>query len=167
MVRRLKNAAGRNLVGFEVGGILYAVDLKRVREIVRPAPTLALPHLPEVVTGVVDHRGDVVPVVDLRKYFGVTPSAEERRVRWIIVTRGERLFGLCVDRVNDVFGVLEADARELPALSDHPAARAIRAAYGQAGRLLFVVDVDLLTEVANRVALPEAAELPRGVDGAG
>lgn len=146
--------------------MLYAVELKRVREIVRPAATLSLPHLPETITGVVDHRGDVVPIVDLRKHFGVPVGIGARDVRWIIVTRGERLFGLCVDRVTDVLGVLEGDARELPALSDHPAARAIRAAYGHAGRLLFVVDVDLLTEVAARVGLPGAVELPRGVDGA-
>ena len=63
-----------------------------------PLPTLALPHVPSEIVGVVDHRGDVVPVIDLRKRFGVEPRGRERDMRWIIVSRGERLFGLAVDR---------------------------------------------------------------------
>jgi len=159
--------AGKNLVGFEVGGILYAVDIRRVREIVRPLPVLELPQLPVAVIGVCDHRGDVVPVIDLRRRFAVTPKGRERDVRWVIVTRGTRLIGLVVDRVTEVFGTLESESRELPQLADDEATRVIRGAYAHAGRLVFVLDVEALTSVADRIALPELGELKRGADGAG
>jgi purine-binding chemotaxis protein CheW len=154
-------------VGFEVGGVLYAIDIQRVREIVRPSPTLCLPQMPEAVVGVVDHRGDVLPIVDLRRRFQVAAQAADRHARWLIVTSGGRLVGLLVDRVIDVLGAAESDSRALPELGEHVAARAIRAAYAHSGRLLFVVDVDQLAEGAGRLALPASAELKRGADGAG
>jgi purine-binding chemotaxis protein CheW len=163
-IRRAKGAAGKNLVGFEVGGVLYAIDIQRVREIVRPSPTLPLPQLPEAVVGVVDHRGDVLPVIDLRKRFDVQPSPGAH-VRWLIVTSGDRLAGLVVDRVTDVLGALESDSRELPEISQGVAAKAIRAAYASAGQLLFVLDVDALTEIARRIALPASIQPKRGLDG--
>ena len=162
-----KGIRGKNLVGFEVGGVLYAIDIHRVREIVRPLAALDLPYLPESVIGVVDHRGNVVPIIDLRKRFEVNPGAPERDARWIIVARGERMLGLVVDRVIDVFGALESESRELPALGERKAIRAIRGAYSHAGRLVFVLDVDQLTSIADRITLPPAAELKRGADGPG
>ena len=70
---------GKSLVGFEVAGVAYALDIQRVREILRPLPTLLrLPQLPRHVVGVVDHRGDVIPIIDLRMRFGVEPSGRER-----------------------------------------------------------------------------------------
>jgi purine-binding chemotaxis protein CheW len=159
--------AGKNLVGFEVGGILYAIDIRRVREIVRPLPVLELPQLPAAVIGVVDHRGDVVPVIDLRRRFSVQAKGRERDVRWVIVVRGARLIGLVVDRVTEVFGTLETDSRDLPQMADDEATRVIRGAYAHAGRLVFVLDADALTAVADRIALPEIAELKRGADGTG
>ena len=70
----------KNLVGFLVGDVRYAVDILRVREIINPLGVVPLPHAPPVVVGVSDHRGQVVPVIDLRKRFGL-PSAEATRAR--------------------------------------------------------------------------------------
>jgi purine-binding chemotaxis protein CheW len=165
-VRRAKGAVGKNLVGFEVGGVLYAIDIQRVREIVRPSPTLPLPQLPDGVVGVVDHRGDVLPVIDLRKRFAVPPAERTRHARWLIVMSGDRLAALVVDRVTDVLGALESDGRELPELSQGVAARAMRAAYAYAGQLLFVLDVDVLAEIAGKLALPASVHPKRGQDGA-
>jgi purine-binding chemotaxis protein CheW len=162
-----KAMTGKNLVGFEVGGILYAMDIRRVREIVRPMSMLDLPQLPESVIGVCDHRGDVVPVIDLRRRFDVPPAGKDRDVRWVIVTRGTRLIGLVVDRVTEVFGTLESESRELPQMREEEAARVIRGAYAHAGRLVFVLDVDALTSAADRIALPDLAKLGAGTDGAG
>jgi purine-binding chemotaxis protein CheW len=147
------------LVGFEVGGVTYALDIARVHEILRPTALLSLPELPPSVAGVVDHRGDVVPIVDLRRRFGVEASGRERDQRWVIVGRGELRVALAVDRVTEVFGVGEAAARELPDLGPGASTRGIKAAYAHAGRLVFVLDADALTDVAGAVAWPSAAEL--------
>jgi purine-binding chemotaxis protein CheW len=166
-VRQPRATSGKNLVGFEVSGVTYAIEIGRVREIMRPLPTLTLPALPAGVIGVVDHRGDVVPVIDLRVRFGVSPSGLPRDERWVIVRSGARPFGLAVDRVIDVFAARESESREIPAIGNGEAARAIRGVYVYRGRLVFVLDVDPLTSLAERLELPSAAALQRGVDGSG
>lgn len=159
--RRSRASIDRNLVAFEVGGVAYAVDIQRVREIVRPMPMVALPHLPKAVAGVVDHRGDVVPVVDLRIRFGAQAVGRDKDVRWLIVTRGKRLLGIVVDRVLEVFG--GSATREAPDLGPGQAQRGIKGACSHGGRLLFVLDVDILTAVVDEISLPtEPAQLTRG-----
>lgn len=161
--RRSRLSIDRNLVAFEVGGVAYAVDIQRVREIVRPLPMVALPHLPKSVAGVVDHRGDVVPVVDLRVRFGAQAVGRDKDVRWLIVTRGSRLLGIVVDRVLEVFGAASSATREAPDLGTGQAQRGIKGACSHGGRLLFVLDVDTLTAVVDEIALPaEHPQLGRG-----
>jgi len=163
--RRSRANAERNLVAFEVAGVAYAVDIQRVREIVRPLSVVALPHLPPAVVGVVDHRGDVVPIVDLRLRFGAPFAAHTKDLRWLFVTREARLLGLVVDRVLEVFGAVESATREAPDLGSGYAQRAIRGACTHAGRLLFVLDVDLLTAVVDELELSTAAlTAGRGAD---
>lgn len=149
----------RSYVGFEVGGVRYAIDIHRVREIIRPMPTLELPHVPPMVTGVVDHRGNVVPIVDLRLRFSTNVPASDRLVRWVIVSRGERLVALVVDRVSEVFGVSAPESREVPEIGVGEEARGIVAAYSHRGALVFVVDADTLTCVTDEIALPPRQEL--------
>lgn len=149
-----RSIATRNLVAFDVGGVGYAVDIQRVREIVRPMPVVVLPHLPHGVIGVVDHRGDVVPIVDLRQRFGVAQVGADREVRWVVITRGARLLGLVVDRVTDVLGAEDALAREPPAIGPGQHDRGIKAACSFGGRLVFVLDLDGVASVADDVVLP-------------
>ena len=65
----------------EVGGISYALNILSVREIIRPLPMQSLPHAADTVIGVFDHRGDVVPIVDLRVRFSHESSAPTWRMR--------------------------------------------------------------------------------------
>jgi purine-binding chemotaxis protein CheW len=162
-LRRAQTIGGKNLVGFEVGPICYAIEIKYVREIVRPMPTLALPHVPDTVVGVVDHRGDVVPIIDLRKRFGVTQSGRDKDVRFVILARGERSVGLIVDKVTEVFGTADMQSRDLPQIAAGEQARGIKAAYSDQGKLVFVLDVDRLTSVADGLALPEVERLQEGI----
>ena len=152
----------KSLVGFEVGGVRYAIDIHRVREIIRPMPTLELPHVPEMVSGVVDHRGNVVPIIDLRVRFGVGSGDDDREVRWVIVTRGDRLVALAVDRVSEVFSAGGPAAREVPEIGVGEEARGITAAYSHRGTLVFVVDADTLTSVTDELVLPSADQLEVG-----
>ena len=73
--QRPRHDAERSLVGFSVGDVAYAIEISHVREIVAPLSLTVLPHMPPAVVGVANHRGEVVPVVDLRQRFGVAPSS--------------------------------------------------------------------------------------------
>ncbi len=141
----------KNLVGFVVGHVSYAVDILRVREIINPLPLVELPHAPPVVVGVADHRGQVVPVIDLRRRFGLEAVPKTRHTKWIIVELEDRAVGLVVDAVTDVFGTGEPDQREVPQLGVGDAARGISAVYAYEGTLVFVIDVDRVAAPAEMV----------------
>ncbi|MEY4575531.1 MAG: hypothetical protein RL701_234 [Pseudomonadota bacterium] len=143
-------------VGLEVGGVYYALNIQHVREIIRPLPMQLLPHSSETVIGVIDHRGDVVPIVDLRVRFAAPTRTDLTHTRWIIANRGGRLYGLVVDRVTEVFGLSEKDSRTVPELGQGGDRRGITAAYSHAGRLVFTLDIDRITDT-NDGPLPMAA----------
>lgn len=152
----------KNLVGFIVGGIRYAVDILRVREIINPQDLVALPNAPPVVTGVADHRGEVMPILDLRRRFGLPPEAATRRTKWIIVRVGRRSAGLVVDAVTEVFGAGEDSARQVPELGAGDAARGISAVHAHEGSLVFVIDVDRIAAAAE--AYEARAQLGSGIE---
>ena len=64
------SAPERQLVLFGVGNVVYGLPIEPVRAVVNPQPIIELPHAPSAVIGVADHRGEVVPVIDLRARFG-------------------------------------------------------------------------------------------------
>jgi purine-binding chemotaxis protein CheW len=131
----------KSLVGFIVGDVAYAVPIVHVQEIVAPLELTELPHSPDVVAGVADHRGQVIPIVDLRARFKLPKASDRRRVKWILVRLEERTFGLAVDRVTDVFGTGGVDIRPAPSLGGGEDSRGIVGVTSYEGVLVFVLDV--------------------------
>lgn len=152
----------KNLVGFVVGDVRYAVDILRVREIINPLPVVALPHAPPAIVGVSDHRGTVVPILDLRRRFALPPAAESRRTKWIIVGVDQRSVGLVVDAVTDVFGAGEPDQREVPRLGVGDTARGILAVYKHDDQLVFVLDIDRVAAPAEAIDMSAVARAMSG-----
>lgn len=145
-------------VGLDVGGVAYAINIAHVREIIRPLPMQSLPHAAKVVIGVVDHRGDVVPIIDLRVRFNTQDREQLADTRWVIATRGEKLVGLVVDRVTEVFRLHGADAREVPDLGPNGDRRGVTAAYSYRGKLVFALDIERVTRTDDDLTpLPELA----------
>src|SRR5207245_7054587 len=97
--------SAKNLVEFAVGAAHYAVDIFRVREIVNPMVLVPMPHVPDFVLGLADHRGEVVPVVDLRRRFALGPAPATLRPQWLVVDGGDRHLGPLGDGVTEVFGL--------------------------------------------------------------
>ncbi len=145
---RRRGDRSKNLVGFTIADVHYAIAIQRVREIINPLPIVPLPHAPAVVLGVADHRGQVVPVLEVRKRFGLPPVSSTRRTKWIVVELGDRQVGLVVDAVTDVFGTAEPEQRSVPEIGVGDAARGIAAVYSHGGHLVFVLDVDRIAAVA-------------------
>ncbi|MBX3274081.1 MAG: purine-binding chemotaxis protein CheW [Sandaracinaceae bacterium] len=160
---RRRGSRDKNLVGFTIQEVHYAVDIDRVREILRPLPLVPLPHAPPAVLGVADYRGEVVPVLDLRRRFGLPPSGETRRTKWIVVSVGQKLAGLVVDAVTDVFGKNDEERRSVPELGVGDAARGIRAVYPYEKGLVFVIDVDRVAAAAEVLDLGGLERLGNGV----
>lgn len=141
MMARQRPDPQKSLVGFVVGDVAYAVPIGAVREIVNPLTLTELPHAPPAVAGVADHRGEVVPIIDLRVRFGLPKLADPRRAKWILLEVEGRTFGLAVDRVTDVFGTGGAEIRRAPSLGGGDDVRGIAGVTTYDGVLTFVLDV--------------------------
>lgn len=141
--QRPRHDAERSLVGFTIADVAYAVEISNVREIVAPLPITVLPHMPPAVIGVADHRGEVVPVIDLRTRFGIEPrSQSDRRAKWILVRSGERTVGLVVDAISDVFGIGAGELRAAPELGGGEDVRGIAGVATYDGSFVFVLEVE-------------------------
>lgn len=156
---RFRREQYRSLVGFVVGDVAYAVPTSSVREITTPSAVTELPHLPRGVIGVFEHRGQVVPVIDLRTCFDVPARASSGRSQWIIVEVGSHRIGLCVNRVTGVFEVGFGGLKPVPELGKGVDPRNLVGVATQEGRLTFVLDVAAFRTYTLDIPLPE---LPPG-----
>ena len=97
--------AERQLVVFDLASEAYGVDIGAVREIIRMQTITRMPRTPDYVEGVINLRGKVTPVVDLRKRFGLEEGEESLAKRIIVVDTGERSMGFVVDAVSEVLRI--------------------------------------------------------------
>lgn len=142
----------KDLVGFVVGEVEYAVDIAHVREIVNPLAITSLPHTPPEVSGVADHRGEVVPVIDLRVRFGLPPASTSRGTKWLLLNAGEHAVGLVVDRVTDVFGTGGLDLAPTPEVGGRKDVRGILGVARHGDGLTFVLDTARFVALADDLA---------------
>lgn len=107
------------LAGFYVGGALYGIDIMRIKEVIqaRPYPVRPVPHAPRIVEGVIQLRGVVIPVIDLRKRFRAPVEQELTRLnKLIIVSVRGRIVGLRVDRIVGELRVPAGGLRPAPSM---------------------------------------------------
>lgn len=138
-LQRNRQDSLRNLVGFWVGDVSYALPIAVIREIVNPLPVIDLPDAPSEVRGVANYRGDVVPVVDLRVRFRLPTAVTTRKTRWILIDIGGRLVALIVDVVAGVFGTA-AELRPAPVLGGGEDVRGIAGVTLHEENMVFVLD---------------------------
>jgi len=101
------------LVVFSIGNESYGVDVEAVESIIKMQEITKLPHAPEFVEGVTNLRGSVVPILDLRRRFGLAPEEATRDTRIMIVNMNENHVGMVVDAVTQVVRI-SAESIEPP-----------------------------------------------------
>lgn len=104
------------LVCFHMGGEEFALGIMRVREIVRPLKVVRVPRAPSFVEGVVNLRGAILPVIDLRRRLGLPETADERRTRFLVVALRDSVVIFVVDEVNEVIHAARDVVLPAPAL---------------------------------------------------
>jgi purine-binding chemotaxis protein CheW len=136
-----------------VGAEEYVVDLARVDEVLRVPPVTPLPRAPAFLEGVVNLRGEMLPVVDVRRRLGVpkgqgqafSPGGKPRNLERLVVCRiGRRRVGLIVDAATHVVKVTRNDLRPAPLASGPGRAPYVLGVCGGAGSLKLLLDVKAL-----------------------
>lgn len=102
------------LVVFQLAGETYGVDIGCVQEIIRMQPVTTVPRTPSFVEGVINLRGRIIPVIDLRKRFGLPLAEATASSRIIVVEVSGLVVGLIVDSVSEVLRLPQEDIEPTP-----------------------------------------------------
>lgn len=129
---------------FQLADEQFGIDILRVQEIKGLAHLTQIPNVPDYIKGVMNLRGTVVPVVDLRQRFSMSSATYNQFTVIIIVTVGAKVMGLVVDAVSDVLNVNEADLEQLPELGGGIDTAFITGMAKSEDRLIALLDIDRL-----------------------
>ena len=114
--QQTRSSRAVQLVSFTVGNEEYGVDIMAVREIRAWSETTPLPNTPDVVRGVINMRGAIVPIFDLRARFGMQRTEPTKYNVVIIVSVSSRIVGILVDAVSDIITINEDEIRAMPSM---------------------------------------------------
>jgi purine-binding chemotaxis protein CheW len=132
------------LVSFELAGECFAVDIHAVREINRLIELTRVPKSPEEIAGVINLRGKIFPVVNLRRKFGFADAEAGEHTRIIVLEFGGRETGFIVDRVHEVLRIDSSIMDPTPEVMGSVDTDFIRGIAKLADRLLIVLDLERL-----------------------
>src|SRR6266852_6567823 len=133
-----------HIVGFKVGRETYGVPIKSLHEIVRVPEITAVPDAPDYLEGVINLRGKIVSVMDLRKRFGDKHAALKKQNRILVVEHSGKLAGLIVDSASEVLKI-PADAVEAPpSVFQEGGLNCVSGLGKVAGRLVVLLDMSKL-----------------------
>lgn len=155
-------AGSNQMLTFTLGDETYGVDILRVQEIRGWTPVTRIPQTPPHVLGVLNLRGSIVPIVDLRMRF-MLQHAQYTPLTVIIVLSvespaGRRDFGVVVDGVSDVIDVASTDIKPTPDLGSQVSTEFIEGLASVSERMVMVLDIDRLIggEIMNVAAAANA-----------
>lgn len=136
-------------VVFSLGDEWYGVDIFQVREIIRVPPVTKIPGAPYWAEGVINLRGGVIPVIDLRKRFGMEKGEESAERRIVVSELGNQTVGMVVDGVSEV---LEVDEAEIDPPSEYVMTVDSQYITGIVKRekLIILLDLEKVLEVSRR-----------------
>jgi purine-binding chemotaxis protein CheW len=144
-VRTAVQRAGKYLV-FHLGAEEFGVHVLKVREIMGLQEITAVPGTPEFVRGVINLRGKVVPVIDLRRKFALPPAEYTQRtcivVLQVAAATGTMLTGVIVDGVSEVLLLQEAEIEDSPEFGSGVDVTAILGMAKVKGRVKILLDID-------------------------
>ncbi len=145
-----------HIVGFRIGAETFGVPITCVHEIVRVPEITTVPDAPAFVEGVINLRGKIVSVVDLRKRFGETNSQTTKKNRVIVVESSGKLVGLIVDAASEVLRIPHAEIEPPPRVIADENSSYVTGVGKLKDRLIILVDLE---KVLQRGDLRKASEL--------
>jgi len=173
----MDNAAGIDLASgqadqfltFIVAGEEYGVDILCVQEIRGWESATSLPNAPRHIKGVINLRGTIVPIIDLRQCFGME-SIEYTPITVVIVLKintdqGGRVMGIVVDAVSDVYTLAQEDMRPAPDIGSSSNTEFIKGLVNVENKMVILLDIDRLLsldDIPNLSTLSEHIERLEG-----
>lgn len=149
-------AQSQEFLTFMLGGEEYAIDILKVQEIRGYDAVTPIAHAPSFIKGVINLRGAIVPIIDLRIKFGLGEAEYTPFTVVVVLNVGNRVVGVVVDAVSDVIAVKAGQMHPPPDLSRAVDLRYITALAMLDERMLIVVDIEGLMLSADMALVDEA-----------
>ena len=143
------------IVGFRIGRETFGLPISQVHEIVRTPEITNVPHAPEYVEGVMNLRGRIVPVIDLRRRFGGAAIENSRKNRVLVVDVESKAVGLIVDSASEVMKISDAQIEPPPNVLTDAATGYVTGVAKHQGRLIILVDLRRILQ-SGELRLPAA-----------
>ena len=147
--RSMESLGGKYLTFF-LAQEEYGIEILKVREIIGMMDITPVPQTPAHIRGVVNLRGKVIPVVDLRSKFGMAPVEQTEETCIIVVQAAGMEMGMVVDKVSEVLDIAPADIEETPSFGSDVDTTYILGVGKSNGRVRLLLDID-------KVVTPQAA----------
>jgi purine-binding chemotaxis protein CheW len=145
------------LVTFELGSEMFAAPLIRIQEIIRYTDIIKVPQAPDFIEGIINLRGRVIAVIDLKKRFGMPGGEHESRSRIIVAEIAGVRVGLAVDAVARVLRVSSKQFERTPAIVSGVQQKFVAGVVKEKGGMIIVLDLD-------KIFTPEETEMLRSVE---
>jgi purine-binding chemotaxis protein CheW len=152
----MRHAGEAQLVVFRLGGEEYGIEISQVREIIREREITPMPRQPSYVEGVLNVRGTIIPVVNLKKRFKLSGDLTQHP-HTIIVESGDGLVGLLVEAVSEVIRVPEDHIHPAPKVTTGLDSEYLRGICRVDERLLIYLDVKKVVTLSPTAATLEQA----------
>jgi purine-binding chemotaxis protein CheW len=130
------------LVSFNIGDEEFGVDILKVQEINRMLDVTRVPNAPEYVDGVINLRGKVIPIIDLRRRFGMGRKEHDKNTRIVVVELSGRVVGFVVDAVSEVLRIPRSVTEPPPPIVAGIQSEYVTAVGKLEGRLLILLDLE-------------------------
>jgi purine-binding chemotaxis protein CheW len=157
------------VVGFRIGRETFGLPIATVREIVRVPEITSVPNVPDYVEGVINLRGRIIPVIDLRKRFGQKMLEPDKRNRIVVVEVENRSIGLLVHSASEVLKVPPSEVESPQNVFQEGELSCVSGVAKLNGRLVILLNLSRLLQAGELRAVQEAArsEEPVPVGAAG
>jgi purine-binding chemotaxis protein CheW len=152
----------KQLISFMVGNEEYGMEILRVKEVIRPPSIARLPKAPTFVKGIINLRGDVIPIVDLRDKFGLEAAEYTATTRIIVVDVDGRLVGMIVDAASQVIRIPEDQIEPPPPVAGGLPSELIEGVGKLEDRLIILLNIDMILSTSERMQL-EGMETPKTI----
>jgi len=144
------------LVSFKIGNEEFGLDILKVQEIIRLRDLTRVPNMPDFVDGVINLRGQVIPVIGLRRRFGIETSEADKRTRIVVAEVNGNVLGFVVDEVSEVLRI-SSDTVEPPPRMGNVDRKYVQGIGKIQDRLLIVIDPTLLFDDGECAAFAAAS----------
>ena len=146
-----------HIVGFRIGRETFGVPIALVHEIVRVPDITAVPDSPDYVEGVINLRGKIVSVVDLRKRFGEKQISPNKKNRILVAEVEGKMVGLIVDAASEVIKIPDNEVDLPPSVFDENELNYVTGVGKMHGRLIILIDLNKILQKGELRRLGEIA----------